>query len=183
MQVEAGESYTVLATGKPDALVTRVVQDELTPPPADKALVRLIQGSPGGGELTFAAVDGPVLARNVAYGTATGYGEVPAGRWTLDITAADGSRPMAEAPVVDLGAGCLLSLLVTDAPGGGFTITSIIDAQGINGSMAPVGGVETGAGGTAGAGGPGVTVLLTVAGTAVLMALALRRRRPATARG
>lgn len=144
-----GSAYTVLATSDGGTVRTTVIDDDLTPPAADTASVRLVQGSTRAQNLTVTAVDGPTLARDVAYGTATGYADVPQGRWTLRVTAADGSDAMASAPVVDLAAGTVNSLLVVNSPDGGFTIMPVVDAAGINTAIAPAGGVETGAGGTA----------------------------------
>jgi len=56
---------------------------------------------------------------------------------------------MVTAPVVDLPAGSVNSLLVTNAPGGGFAITPVVDSTGIDPAMAPAGGIQTGLGGTA----------------------------------
>jgi len=50
---------------------------------------------------------------------------------------------------VDLPAGSVNSLLVTNAPGGGFAITPVVDSTGIDLAMAPAGGIQTGLGGTA----------------------------------
>ncbi len=149
VKVAQGAADTLLVTGTNDALRTSVVPDDLTQPSAGAARVRLVQGSPTAQHLTVAAVAGPTLARDVAYGTATGYANVSQGRWTLKVTAADGTNAMASAPVVDLAAGSVHSLLVTDAPGGGFAITAVVDAAGIDTAMAPAGGVQTGGGGTA----------------------------------
>lgn len=149
VSTKAGASYTVLVTGTPANLVTRVVRDDLTPPPPGDARVRLLQGSPAATKLTVTAVQGPVLARDVAYGTATGYGSVPQGRWTLKVTNADGSSAMSSAPVVDLVAGTVNSLVVTDSPDGRFAVNAVTDSAGIDTAVAPGGGVETGGGGTA----------------------------------
>ena len=83
VSVSQGAANTVLVTGRMGALTSAVISDDLTPPPADAARIRLVQGSPSAQNLTVAAVDGPTLARDVAYGTATGYADVPQGRWTL----------------------------------------------------------------------------------------------------
>lgn len=56
---------------------------------------------------------------------------------------------MAHAPTVDLAAGSVNTLLVVDAAGGGFAVVPMLDAAGIAAAAAPVGGMETGAGGTA----------------------------------
>lgn len=149
LTVTQGSAYTVLATGTMGALTTSVLTDDLTPPPADASRVRLVQGSTKAQDLTVDAVGGPTLARGLAYGTATGYANVAQGRWTLKVTAADGSSAMASAPVVDLKAGSVNSLLITDTPSGGFAVTPVLDATGINTAMTPAHGVQTGGGGTA----------------------------------
>lgn len=146
--VTEGAAYTVLGTANGDTLRTQVIDDDLTPPPAGQATVRLVQGSTQAPELTVTAVGGPTLARDVAYGTATGYADVAQGRWTLRVETADSSDAMATTPV-DLAAGSVNTLLVVDAPGGGFDVVPVLDAAGIDAAAAPQGGVETGAGGTA----------------------------------
>lgn len=183
VSTKAGTSYTVLVTGTPQKLVTRVVSDDLTPPSPGSARVRVLQGSPAATTLTVTAVKGPVLARDVAYGTATGYGSVPQGRWTLRVTGADGSSAMSPAPVVDLVAGTVSSLVVTDRPDGGFKVNPVTDSTGIDAAVAPGGGVETGGGGAAtdlvGAGGswsgPAEGVALGLLSVAAV-GLVLRRR-------
>ena len=147
--VDQGKAYTVLATGTAGALKTSVINDDLTKPPADASRVRLVQGSTAAPTLTVQAVGGPTLSRELGYGQSTGYANVPQGRWTLKVVKADGSDAMVTAPVVDLPAGSVNSLLVTNAPGGGFAITPVVDSTGIDPAMAPAGGIQTGLGGTA----------------------------------
>jgi len=147
--VGRGKAYTMLATGTQYALKTALVDDDLTKPPNDASRVRLVQGSTAAPMLTVAAVGGPTLTSELVYGQATGYANVPQGRWTLKVTKADGSEALNSAPVVDLAAGSVNSLLVTDAPGGGIAITPVVDATGLDPAMAPAGGIETGLGGTA----------------------------------
>jgi len=147
--VDKGKAYTLLATGTRDALKTSLINDDLTKPPTDTSRVRLVQGSTAAPTLTVAAVGGPTLSRDLAYGQATGYANVPQGRWTLQVLTPEGSEAMTSAPVVDLAAGSVNSLLVTNAPGGGFAITPVVDAKGIDPAMAPTGGIQTGLGGTA----------------------------------
>jgi len=149
MAVDRGKAYTMLATGTQYALKTALVDDDLTKPPNDASRVRLVQGSTAAPMLTVAAVGGPTLTRGLMYGQATRYANVPQGRWTLKVTKADGSEAVNSAPVVDLAAGSVNSLLVTNAPGGGIAITPVVDATGIDPAMAPAGGIETGLGGTA----------------------------------
>ncbi len=190
--VDKGKAYTLLATGTRDALKTSLINDDLTKPPTDTSRVRLVQGSTAAPTLTVAAVGGPTLSRDLAYGQATGYANVPQGRWTLQVLTPDGSEAMTSAPVVDLAAGSVNSLLVTNAPGGGFAITPVVDAKGIDPAMAPTGGIQTGLGGTATdiVNAPGSHVPSDLGATAALALLlgvtmfgvAARRRRLVTVR-
>jgi len=182
--VDKGKAYTLLATGTRDALKTSLINDDLTKPPTDTSRVRLVQGSTAAPTLTVAAVGGPTLSRDLAYGQATGYANVPQGRWTLQVRTPEGSEAMTSAPVVDLAAGSVNSLLVTNAPGGGFAITPVVDAKGIDPAMAPTGGIQTGLGGTAtdivNASGSDVAGVLGAVAVGALMlgvAAASRRRK------
>jgi hypothetical protein len=190
--VDKGKAYTLLATGTRDALKTSLINDDLTKPPTDTSRVRLVQGSTAAPTLTVAAVGGPTLSRDLAYGQATGYANVPQGRWTLQVLTPEGSEAMTSAPVVDLAAGSVNSLLVTNAPGGGFAITPVVDAKGIDPAMAPTGGIQTGLGGTAtdvvnapGSHLPsdlGATAALALLLGVTMFGVAARRRRLVTVR-
>jgi len=190
--VDKGKAYTLLATGTRDALKTSLINDDLTKPPTDTSRVRLVQGSTAAPTLTVAAVGGPTLSRDLAYGQATGYANVPQGRWTLQVLTSEGSEAMTSAPVVDLAAGSVNSLLVTNAPGGGFAITPVVDAKGIDPAMAPTGGIQTGLGGTAtdvvnapGSHLPsdlGATAALALLLGVTMFGVAARRRRLVTVR-
>jgi len=190
--VDQGKAYTLLATGTRDALKTSLINDDLTKPPTDTSRVRLVQGSTAAPTLTVQAVGGPTLSRGLGYGQSTGYANVPQGRWTLKVVKADGSDAILTAPVVDLPAGSVNSLLVTNAPGGGFAITPVVDSTGIDPAMAPTGGIQTGLGGTATdmVNAPGSHVPSDLGATAALALLlgvtmfgvAARRRRLVTVR-
>ena len=190
--VDKGKAYTLLATGTRDALKTSLINDDLTKPPTDTSRVRLVQGSTAAPTLTVTAVGGPTLSRDLAYGQATGYANVPQGRWTLQVLTPEGSEAMTSAPVVDLAAGSVNSLLVTNAPGGGFAITPVVDAKGIDPAMAPTGGIQTGLGGTAtdvvnapGSHLPsdlGATAALALLLGVTMFGVAARRRRLVTVR-
>lgn len=181
VQIAAGKAYTVVALGRRTELKASVLNDDLTPPTAGKARVRLIQAATNASAVDVVAVGGPVIAKDVQYGTATGYAEVPQGRWTLQISAAMQGKTLAT-PTLDLRAGAVHSLLVVNTAGGSVDVRTMVDGS----SMAamPKGAVETGAGGTAvGVGGrdgtdPARTALLValvlLPGLAVLRAGALR---------
>ena len=160
VDVKAGAAYTVAAIGKPGALSNRLLTDDLTPPAAGKARIRLIQGAPSAASVTVSAVQGPVLAQNVPYGATTGYADVPQGRWALKVTAAGKTS----ATSVDVAAGGVYSLTVVQGSGGALQLkTSANDlATGTDGkpvsvkvqkdaagAPAAVGGIDTGLGGMA----------------------------------
>ncbi len=167
VDVKAGAAYTVAAIGKPGQLANRLLTDDLTPPAAGKARIRLIQGAPSAQSVTVSAVQGPVLAQNVPYGATTGYADVPQGRWALKITAAGKTS----ATSVDVAAGGVYSLtvvqgsngvlqlrtssndLATGTDGKAVSIKVVKDAAG---PKAAVGGVNTGFGGMA-PNAPGIT--------------------------
>jgi len=160
VQVKAGQAYTVAAFGTPDQISNRLISDDLTPPAAGKARVRLIQGARSVAPVTVQAVGGPLLAQNVPYGATTGYADVPAGRWALKVT----SGGKTAATSVDVAAGGVYSLIVVQGKGGALTLKTghnelATDVKGKPMSIdvtsdaaaktAAVGGVNTGLGGTA----------------------------------
>ena len=72
-----------------------------------------------------------------------------------------GGEPPTELPL-DVAPGAVYSLVVLDSDGSGLTVQPVLDAA--SPGIVPTGGVETGAGGTAGDGlpGPGLAVTLVV---------------------
>ncbi|MDT9594965.1 DUF4397 domain-containing protein [Nocardioides zeae] len=173
VQVDAGSASTVIATGEDGPAQVQVVTDDLTPPADDKAKVRLISAASTSEPVTATVVDGPVLADEVTTGSATGYAEVEAQTWDIDVTAGDVDAPASSIPVE---AGGVYTLLVLGDDAGGLELQAIQDSAG-SGPM-PQGGVDTGAGGLAaptgtgtGAGGDASALLAPAAGTALAVAL------------
>lgn len=144
VRVAPDAAVTVVATGKRLEVRTRVVYDDLTPPPAGQARVRLLSGA-SGATVDAQVVDGPLLAEDVAPGTATGYAEVDAQTWSIELTGAADQDPLVTA--VPVRAGGVYTLLALDAPGGGLVLEPIVDSSGA--ATMPTGGVETGGGGLA----------------------------------
>jgi hypothetical protein len=142
--VAAGKAYLVAGVGKHADLGLKVIEDDLSPPPAGKAKVRVVQASVRAPVLDLAIQGGPTIATGVAFATTTGYYTVDPGRWTLDVQGTNGGP--AGTLSTRLRAGGVYSLLVLDAKTGGLTTQLRLDAAG-PGSM-PGGGVATGAGGT-----------------------------------
>ena len=144
--VEDGKAYTVAAVGKNADLTGKVLTDDLQPPKEGQAKIRLLQATTAVDSVTVTAMGGPVLARDAAFGTATGYAEVKSGAWSLEL-APSGST---SAPVIAEAAvtsGSVNTVIVLDNPAGGVTAKVIKDASGVK--TMPKKGIETGGGGTA----------------------------------
>jgi hypothetical protein len=170
VELSAGSARTVATTGPFAGLDLTVLDDDLSPPPAGTARVRVLAAA------TVPAVDVAVAGEAVAGGLAPGDAgvpvPVPAGAATLRVTA--GGAPT-EAPI-DLAAGSVVSLLVLDRPGGGLTVRPVLDAAGA--AVVPVGGVAAGSGGAAGRPSPGAVVAVGLALTAAVGIVLSGRRRP-----
>ena len=163
VSVTAGDAYTVAGVGRYADLGLRVLADDLTLPAGGQAKVRVIQASVQAPIIGVALPDGTPIAQNVAFATTTDYQLVRPGDWRLLISPADGRTPtQAQAK---LGTGNVYSLLVLDGQKGLKTEVRI-DATRDGG--VPTGGVETGAGGTAGS-----PSWLPLTGAGVLLVVAL----------
>ena len=106
------------------------------------SIITFLDGSAGGGP--DIPTDGPVIAQDAVFGQPTSYTSVPAGTWTLQ-AAANGAAPATTK--VDLTAGGVYTLAVVDGTGG-LGVQVVTDAAGA--ATMPVGGAQTGGGGTAG---------------------------------
>jgi hypothetical protein len=185
--LEDGKAYTFAAMGPHADLQKALLTDDLAPPPAGQAKVRLIQASSSAGAVDVTAVDGPVLADGTEFATATAYAAVPAGSWKVDLSTSAGSSGERQ---LALDPGTVNTLIVLEGSAGqGADLTRVVDATGVDASAegplgltdaVPLGGVATGGGGTAGdAGGSnglGAPVVLG-AGLALLVALGFGGRK------
>jgi hypothetical protein len=152
-ELEEGAGYTFAAMGPNAELQKALLTDDLSPPPAGKAKVRLIQASSAAGEVDVAAVDGPVLAVDRPFASATDYAPVDAGSWTVQVTTADGTNLQRR---LQLDAGTVNTLVVLENASGVVYLTGVADATGVDTSgglgarpATPLGGVNTGGGGLA----------------------------------
>lgn len=143
VDVQPGSARTVTGLGAFADLALKVLDDDLTLPPADRARVRVI-GAAGTARDLDASLAGTTVATDLAFCNASGYALVPAGATSLEVTP-DGGAPTAVP--VDVGAGSVYTVLVLDRPGGGVQVRTKLDAAGT--SVVPVGGVEAGEGGSA----------------------------------
>ena len=141
--MSAGTPLTVAALGRNAVLRTTVFTDDLTPPADGQARVRVVQASTTASQVDVATTTGTLLATAAAQGTATGYTSVPAGPWSLDLSA---GAVTAKADL-DLAPGSVASLFVLDDASNGLVVSPVLDSAAI-GDL-PTGGIQTGGGATA----------------------------------
>ena len=160
--VSTRTSYTVAALGPDPGLRVDVLQDQMATP-TGRALVRVFQASLKEPRVTVSY--GPdVLARQLAFGSATSYTAVSPGAQVVQFTASGEDASMS----VTLAADTVHTIVVLD-DSSGLKIDDLTDAAGSQ--IMPAGGAETGFGGTA----PHLPAspvpwLLTIAAGAVLTA-------------
>jgi hypothetical protein len=189
-ELEDGKAYTFAAMGPHADLQKALLTDDLAAPPAGQAKVRLIQASSTAGSVDVSAADGPVLAQDTAFATATGYAPVPAGDWRVNLTTSASSSQLQRE--LDLAPGTVNTLIVLEGTGGqAADLTRVVDATGVDASSdgplgltdaTPLGGVATGGGGMAdgsasgGSNGLGAPIMLGT-GLALLVALGFGGRK------
>lgn len=144
VKIDADGATTVVAYGPSSDLEVKAVRDDLTEPTAGNARLRLFQASTVTDEVDVATTTGLWIAQGATAGSVTGYAEVPAGPWTLELSG-EGATGSTE---IDVAAGSVSTLFVLDTAAGGLTILSIVDSAAVG--VTPDGGVNTGGGGTAG---------------------------------
>lgn len=176
LRAEAGQAYTVAGLGDADDATVQVLDDNLTLPEPGQSRIRLLPAASAAETVTVTAADGPTLAQDAAYAEPSGYAQVPAGPWQLDVTTGGGSLPDASTDV-DLDAGSVYTLLVLDTDDG-LEITAVVDAAGT--TVTPVGGAQTGGGGLS-TSSSSASASLVAAGALALATggvVLLRRRTP-----
>jgi hypothetical protein len=172
--VDAGTAYTVAGVGPKSGLREEILKDQMNPP-MGKALVRVIQASLRQSKVTVSY--GPdVLARQLAFGSATSYVAVSPGTRTVQFTVAGEQTAMS----VRLRPDTVHTIVVLDGSSG-LKVDALTDAAGSE--TMPMGGVNTGFGGTAPRppSDPVPWLLLIAAGTPLAVAglIGLRRSRRA----
>lgn len=140
VDVSAGTPLTVAALGRNAVLSTTVFTDDLTPPADGQARVRVIQASTTASQVDVATTTGTLIATDAQQGTASRYTTVPAGPWSLDLTA---GSVTAKADL-DLASGAVASLFVLDDASGGLVVSPVLDSAAV-GDL-PTGGIQTGGG-------------------------------------
>ncbi|MEM9552622.1 MAG: DUF4397 domain-containing protein [Acidobacteriota bacterium] len=103
----AGDTYyTVIARGTLAEIAPTVLVDETAmPPAAGNAKVRVFHGSPDAPAVDITLTDGTVLVPGLTFPNASGYLEVPAGSYDLQIRVAGTDIVALNLPTLDLDAG------------------------------------------------------------------------------
>ena len=138
--VGAQTTYTVAALGPDPGLRVEILQNQLAAH-AGKALIRVVQASLKQNRVTVSY--GPtVLARQLVFGSATSYVAVSPGEQTIRLSASGEHTAVS----VTLAADTVHTIVVLDGPSG-LKADDLTDAVGSK--KMPVGGANTGFGGTA----------------------------------
>ncbi|GAA1908234.1 DUF4397 domain-containing protein [Lapillicoccus jejuensis] len=179
----AGSASTVAAIGTLSAPRLSVLTDDLTPPPAGDARVRVLAAASRTPTLTVQAQNGPTLASGAVLGQVTSYTTVPRGAWPLALSGASASASQ----TVSLAAGTVYTAVVLDTGSTSVAVKLVTDAVGS--SALPVGGARTGEGGLVdpapaapAVNRAGVALALAGAGAALALAASAARRRPVRVR-
>jgi hypothetical protein len=143
LNAQAGQAYTAAAIGANKSLKTIVLNDNLSLPGAGTGRVRVIQAASRAPMADVGAANGPTVANNLAFASTSPYATVPAGTWSLKAQATTDPSVTATAQV-PVKSDSVTSLLVLDAPQGGITIRSVLDAAGAG--TVPAGSVPAGGG-------------------------------------
>ncbi|SDJ27014.1 protein of unknown function [Frankineae bacterium MT45] len=151
LQAKGGGAYTAAVVGTKSGGTSSDVKgvvftDNLTPPPAHDARVRLIQAASNAPAADVVAVHGPTVAANTAFGASTGYALVPAGTWPL-VARSTGRPAITTTGSVSVPAGSVTTVVLLNGPGNTLKLRSVLDASAP--AVVPVGSVDAGGGGMA----------------------------------
>jgi hypothetical protein len=175
--LQAGRAYTVAAVGPRTDLRAVLLNDDLAPTAKDRARVRFIAAAVGLPAVDV-AVDGRVLSPKLSFAAPSAYRPLPTGRLRVEARK-PGAGKVLFRDDLRVRAGTVSSAVLVGGAGQPREVFAFADATGV-GTM-PAGGIRTGAGGAARAGGQGPGRPLTAAGLIALAALAwatlVRRRR------
>lgn len=106
LDLEAGTAYSlavVLLNNRNFVQLT----DDLTAPPAGKARVRVLHFSPDAPGADVEVINGPKLAQNVAFGTASPYQTVDATSYDLRLVTSGNNTVIVQLPATTLSAGTI----------------------------------------------------------------------------
>ncbi len=142
--VVAGKATTLAVLGTVDAPRLVALDDDLTPPTANTARVRVLPAASHAQTVSVQAMNGPTITTGAVLGQATSYATVPAGSWTLNLTYNSGSSAQ---QTVALASGSVYTVVILDSGADSVQIKLITDAAGA--VATPAGAAATGEGGMA----------------------------------
>lgn len=178
--IAGGHAYTVAGMGPESGLRLQVMDDALNTP-SGQALVRVIQASLKQQEVKV-SLGSDVLSGSLKFASVSAYQPVTPGTDTVSVSPLSAGAGDTNSKVT-LGAGTVHTLVVLDGASG-LEVVSLEDASGSG--KPPLGGVQTGFGGTAphGPGSPLPWLAAIGAGSLLVLTggLRLRRNRQLTAR-
>lgn len=173
LSAQKGRAYTVAGLGAFSDLALKVLNDEISLPPAGQARMRVVNAAPHVGDLSVRR-EGTAVIERVAFGDASSYVYVPGGPTSLTVA------PVEAAPTslpVTLETGSVYTVLVLEK-GGALSAGVRQDARGA--AVVPHGAIETGQGGPS-PGDTGLALVLLVSAAAAGGALVVTTRRQRTA--
>jgi Domain of unknown function (DUF4397) len=141
-----GGAYTIAGTGMNAGLGLTVLDDSVATPPGGQASVRVVNAAVSAPAVDVGPAGKPAWATGVRFASATDYRDCPLGDWTLTVTS--GGRPATTLPV-KLAANSSYTVLLVDQNG---ALAAQVYRDTTGPGVVPVGGVNTGMGGTAGVG-------------------------------
>jgi hypothetical protein len=181
--VASGQDRTALVLGLSGALLVNVITDQLITPPSGQAAVRLLHAAPDVPAVDVnEATTSTRLFSNVAYNAPTAYADIAGGSYSITMAQANTTQVLFVVHGVAVKAGSAYTLAAVGGAGHALQVLPLVDAN--SSGKAPVGGVQTGLGGTAGGGGmlaPIVVGTSILAAAAALGALGFEVRRRAAA--
>lgn len=134
----AGTASTVAISGSFADLALDAAPDDLSPPPAGSARVRVLAAATTSPTTTVTLATGQVLVDGLPFAGRGPYVPVAGGSHLARVPGTAGEVPL------ELTAGSVVTVLALDAPDGGTTLRAVLDAAGP--AQQPVGGVEAGGG-------------------------------------
>ncbi len=146
VEARPGAAYTIAGTGLFAGLGLTVLDDRLDSPPPGRANVRVINAAVSAPAVDVAPASGPPWATDVRFATTTDYRDCPLGDWNVSVSAA--GREATTLPV-KLDANSTYTVLLVDRNGG---LAAELYRDSAGSGTVPLGGVETGFGGTASVG-------------------------------
>ena len=141
LEVKSGEALTVAGFGRTASLKIEVLSDSLSTPPG-KATLRVIQASLTNPEVDV-STDAGSVAQNLRFPGFTGYEPVDPGSTVVHVTGESSEADLQ----TNFATASIHTVVVLDSASGSLRLVDLTDASGA--TKTPVGGVNTGLGGTA----------------------------------